>query len=118
VKREAPDDLAEHMRAVSLRRDELIADATALQAATFRRLAAAGISRSTVDAIGRDLDSPPQEIPFVVILVALADRLTVQAETARTLAVEWQGWNARVEDLADEGVLRAQCLEDEKPRIH
>jgi hypothetical protein len=108
-----PDDLREHVRAISLRRDALVGEAEALTAETWRRLEAAGMTRSTVDAIARSLGSPPRHVPFAVIFAALADGLEAQAATARALATEWGAWDARVSDLEDEGHARALALAPE-----
>jgi hypothetical protein len=87
-----------------------------LRTETFRRLAAAGIDRAVVDAVARSLGSPPKQLPFAVILAALAGRLEAQAEAARTLAADWQGWDARVLVLEMEGDARALVLETEGGR--
>jgi hypothetical protein len=108
-----PDEYTLHVQAIEARRDELIGEAEALQARTWRRLEAAGISRSTVDACARSLGSPPANIPFGTIFEALAERLSIQASEARALAAEWAQWDRRVNDLEDEAHARALCLESD-----
>jgi hypothetical protein len=110
------DEYGVHVQAVEAKRDGLIAKAAELQAETFRRLEAAGVTRSTVAAVARSLGSPPREVPFSRILAALADRLEAQAEIARALALEWRGWDGQLAELAAEGEARALSLAMEPGR--
>ena len=104
------DDLAEHVRAVEGRRNELIAEAGRLSTSTFARLEEAGVPRASLDALARGLGAKG-DIQFSVLLTALADLLAGQAETARTLASQWADWDARLSDLEHEGEARVLALE-------
>jgi hypothetical protein len=102
----------EYTQAVRRRQDELIAEATTLEAETWRQLKAGGLGHDFIKDLALELGAPPNErIPFARIFPALADHIEQQAVVLRKMAAEWEAWGQKGEDLVDEIRMVAKTLE-------